>query len=243
MLRKWLKQLGKQAWTRRFLGWVMHRYIQLAMLTGRWTYENKDPLTALEAEGKPIVLAFWHGRLLMMPYSWLGYKTPFYMLISAHRDGEIPAVAIEKVGIHTIRGSSKRGGAGALRALVKTLKSGNAIGFTPDGPQGPRMRVKGGVVAAAQMAGAYIVPVSFAASRQWHAKSWDRFTVPLLFSRGLFRYGDPIEVPRKMDETAFEAKRLEVEEAMIGLSQSLDREMGNPPVDPAPAEDMAKFDA
>ena len=231
-LRHWIKAIGKRKITRQILSRIMCGYVRLTMFTGHWTWDNIEILDQLEQDNKPIILAFWHGRLLLMSATWMGRKSPFRMLISTHRDGDIPAWAIEYMGLGTIRGSSRRGGVSALRTLIRTLKSGCSVGFTPDGPRGPRMRVKGGIITAAQMSGATIVPVSLAAKSMHVMNSWDQLVIPMPFSRGIFKFGTPITVPRKMDSAAFDEKRLELEGVLNDLSVTVDKLMGHYPVEP-----------
>ncbi|MFQ5701220.1 MAG: lysophospholipid acyltransferase family protein [Acidobacteriota bacterium] len=144
--------------------------------------------------GEPYIHAFWHGHLLLMPYSYVG--PGIVILISAHQDGELIARTMRWFGHASARGSSTSGGVSALRAAVRALRGGSDVGITPDGPRGPRHVVQAGVIQAARMGGAPIVPVVFRASRCKVFSSWDRFIVPYPFSRGVFVYGEPVRVPR-----------------------------------------------
>lgn len=175
-----------------------------------------------------MVVAFWHSRLLMMGQTWFG--GPFHMLISQHRDGTLIARTIESFGYSTIAGSTTRGGAGALRAILKVLKGGGTIGITPDGPRGPRQRATMGTINAARLSGAIIVPLTYSA-RGRLLNSWDRFLLPLPFSKGVFLWGEPLEVPRDADG---EACRLELENRLNALMAEADRRTGIGPVEPAP---------
>jgi len=123
-----------------------------------------------------------------------------------------------RFGHESIRGSTTSGGAMALRAAVRALRGGKDVGFTPDGPRGPRHKVQMGVIQAARMSGAPIVPVAFSASRKRVLGSWDGFIVPAPFSRGVFVYGRPIEVPQKTADGGMEAARLTVEQALSEAS-------------------------
>lgn len=141
---------------------------------------------------RPAIYAFWHARLMMMPYArgraWHGY-----MLISEHRDGGLIADAMHLLGVKTVRGSSTRGGARALRAMIRSAREqGASLGITPDGPRGPAEKVKPGVVVLAKRTGLPVIPVCYATSRHWRARSWDRFYVPRPFSRGVIVYGRPV---------------------------------------------------
>lgn len=208
-------------------------YIRLVRYTGRWRIEGEHIPESFRTAGKPFILAFWHGRLLMMPYCWR--RTDLVnMLISGHRDGRLISQTVKHFDIESVVGSTTHGGAQAMRYLIRQMRDGGIVGITPDGPRGPRMRVGEGTVALARLAGAPVIPATFAASRRRIVGSWDRFVVALPFSRGVFLWGDPIEVPRDADGEALEARRLELEEAMNGLTARADAMMGHDAVEPDP---------
>jgi lysophospholipid acyltransferase (LPLAT)-like uncharacterized protein len=123
-----------------------------------------EAVDALYREGRHIVLAFWHAQQLMIPIGYRGAGS--HVLISRHGDGEIIARIIAKFGHEAVRGSSTRGGAGALRALIKLGRSGRDVVVTPDGPKGPRHVAKLGVVQLAKATGLPIVPLAFACSKK-----------------------------------------------------------------------------
>ncbi len=210
-------------------------YIRLVRRTGRWDLRGVETLDRLAAEGRPFIGCFWHGRILMMPYAWRdGRHRDLHMLISSHRDGQLIARTVAPFGIHTVAGSTRKGGAAAFRTILRLLRDGDVICFTPDGPRGPRMRVSPGVVQAARLSGAPIVPITFSAFRAVRMNSWDRFLVPLPFSGGVIRCGAPIEVARETDDGGLEALRRHLEDTLNGLTLEADRHCGRPPVTPAP---------
>jgi lysophospholipid acyltransferase (LPLAT)-like uncharacterized protein len=206
-------------------------YIRLVRWTGRWHIEGEDIPESFRKSGKPFILSFWHGRLLMMPYCWR--RTDLTnMLISGHREGRLISQTVKHFAIESVVGSTGKGGAQATRRLIKLMREGVVVGITPDGPRGPRMRVGQGTIALARISGAPIVPVTYSASRSRILQSWDRFIVALPFSRGVFLWGEPIEVPRDADDALLEAKRLDVERAMNSLTDRADALMGRPCVEP-----------
>lgn len=229
-----LKRILKSDGLRRVLCWLGSLYIRLAYATGRWQVVGGEAARDHWEQNKPFILCFWHGRLLMMPHCWPRNRN-IHMLISQHRDGQIIARTVGHFGIRTVAGSSSRGGAQALRAMVKALKTGDCVGITPDGPRGPRMRATDGAVALARLSGAPIIPATFGTARGRVLRSWDRFLVVWPFGRGVIVWGDPIEVPRdaKMDE--LEAARARVEMALNDITAEADRLTGRDPVAPADA--------
>lgn len=230
----WAKRIGKSEELRGALCWLGSLYIRFVYLTGRWGVINGGHAQALWDQGKPFILAFWHGRILMMPKSWRA-SVPIHMLISQHRDGQLIARTVSHFGIHTVQGSTTRGGSAALRSMLKFLKTGECVGITPDGPKGPRMRASDGIVAVARLSGVPILPATFAASRRTLLSSWDRFALALPFSRGVFVWGDPIMVAKDADEAAMEAARLAVEDSLNAITRDADSRVGRESPEPAEA--------
>lgn len=227
------KTIARSERIRAALCWLGAKYIAFVFRTGRWEFIGREIAERHWNAGLPFILAFWHGRLLLMPHSWPRAK-PIHMLISQHRDGQLIAKTVAHYGIDTVAGSSTRGGSAALRAMLKALKSGESVGITPDGPRGPRGRASAGIVNVARMAGVPIIPVSFSAKRRVVLSSWDRFVVALPFSKGIFVWGRPIEVPRDASEAALEALREEVENRLNAITAAADARMGHPAIEPAP---------
>jgi lysophospholipid acyltransferase (LPLAT)-like uncharacterized protein len=149
------------------------------------------------------------------------------MLISAHRDGRIIADAVAYFGVQTVTGSTRRGGMSALRTMVKALAAGDCIGITPDGPAGPAMVASAGIINVARLARAPIVPVTFAASRRRHMRSWDRMQAALPFSRGVFIWGEPIEIASDLDEAGVERARALVEQRMRDMVAAAEARVGH----------------
>jgi lysophospholipid acyltransferase (LPLAT)-like uncharacterized protein len=210
---------------RRIACWVTHCYIRFVYLTNRWSVEGGEWPRRLTGEGRTFIVAFWHGRLLMMPPAW-HQLTSFHMLISAHRDGRIIAGAMTYFGIDTIAGSTSRGGSSALRAMLKRLKEGGCVGITPDGPRGPPMTVSVGTVNIARLARVPILPLTYATSRRRVLATWDRFHLALPFGHGVYLWGEPIEIAKELDEAGLERARHLVETRMVEMIRDADRRFG-----------------
>lgn len=189
--------------------------------TMRRETRGHEEMDALYRTGGHIILAFWHAQQLMIPVGYRG--TGAQVLISQHGDGEIIARIIARFGHEAVRGSSTRGGAGALRALIKLGRTGKDLVVTPDGPRGPRQVAKLGVVHLAKATGLPIVPLAFACSTRQLVSSWDRFMVPYPFSRGLFLYGKPMFVSDEGDGPSLEADRLVLERELNRLTEEAEQ--------------------
>ena len=219
---RWGRRVLRSDRLRRLLCWVIQLYIRFVYLTNRWSVEGGEIPRQLRDSGQAFILAFWHGRLLMIPMAWQRLA-PMHMLISAHRDGRIIANAVTYFGVNSIAGSTRRGGSSALRLMLKQLAAGDCVGITPDGPRGPAMQASLGVVNVARLARVPIVPVVFATSRRRALRSWDRFHLAKPFGRGVFIWGKPIEVEPDLDEAGAERTRLLVETRMNEMAEEADR--------------------
>ncbi|BDY12708.1 lipoprotein [Hydrogenimonas cancrithermarum] len=176
-------------WTLPPLIWTLMWFLYLTARK-RWHFKGEFP-------DSPVVIAFWHGELLMAPfiYAKLGTSRKLNIMISDHFDGEIVARLTRLLGMKTIRGSSRKGAVKALISAIKAVKEeGEHVGITPDGPRGPRHSVSDGAVVIAQKAGIPIVIVNVRPQTYWQAGSWDRFTVPKPFSAIDFYISEPIDV-------------------------------------------------
>jgi lysophospholipid acyltransferase (LPLAT)-like uncharacterized protein len=229
---RWGRRLLRSSRLRRLLCWVIHLYIRVVYATNRWTVERAEVPHRLRAEGKGFILAFWHGRLLMIPMAWQRLA-PIHMLISAHRDGRLIAEAVTYFDVRSIAGSTRHGGTAALRTMVKRLEAGDCVGITPDGPRGPAMVASSGIVNLARLAGVPIVPIAWATSRRRVLRTWDRFHLPLPCGRGAFLWGEPIEVTADLDAAGVEEVRLLVQSRMNEIAAEADRRVGHSP-SPAP---------
>ena len=224
---------------RRIACWVTHGYIRFVYLTNRWSVEGGERPRRLTREGRSFIVAFWHGRLLMMPLAW-HRLTSFHMLISAHRDGRIIAGAMTYFGIETIAGSTSRGGSSALRAMLKRLKEGGCVGITPDGPRGPEMTVSIGIVNIARLARVPILPLVYATSHRRELATWDRFHLALPFGRGVYLWGEPVEIAGELDEAGLENARGLLETRMVEMAHEADRLVGHQKSLPLVAADTSR---
>lgn len=210
-----LKRLGRTRAAQESLGYLFARYLDLVQATNRFVhepaaiYDEVVPLT-------PFIGALWHGQHFMAPY----LRRPrdrAASLVSRSSDGELNAIALRHLGIRAIRGSGARGrdprakgGATALRAMLRALEDGETMVLTADVPKIAR-RCGEGIITLARISGRPIVPVAVATSRRMEFDSWDRASIGLPFGRGAIVAGGPITVPRDADAEAAEDARLAVE--------------------------------
>jgi lysophospholipid acyltransferase (LPLAT)-like uncharacterized protein len=200
-LRTWLLR-----WILIPLGVVL---LRLHALTLRFHVEGEAPVRAHVEAGGRVLLCSWHQRFYG-GIIWFRRYAPA-IAISLSRDGELIARMVEKLGWTPVRGSSSRGGSAALAGMIEAILGGTVGAHIVDGPRGPARRLKLGLVRIAQRARAPIVCVYVAYARPWEARSWDRFQVPLPFTRVLIRFGRMIEVPETPEPDAFEKLNVDLE--------------------------------
>jgi hypothetical protein len=173
---------------------------------------NKESTDRLRSEGKNLIYAFWHGRQFLLFHNHR--DTGIVIPASESRDGEIQAGILKRFGFDVVRGSSKRKGDRALLGLVDGLRKGKNIALAVDGPRGPIYEVKQGITYLAGKLNKPIVPVSTSAKRFWILeKIWDKYMLPVPFTRGVIVYGEPIVV-QGTQEDELESKRKELTDAL-----------------------------
>lgn len=204
-----------------FIAWaVMLAWSRLV----RIRVEDRSIPDGLRGQGKSVIYAFWHGRqfLLFATHRNSGIVIP----ASESRDGEIQAGVLARFGFGVVRGSSKRKGAQALLGLVDALRSGKNIALAVDGPRGPVYEVKQGITYLAGKLGVPIVPLSMSARRAWIlTRVWDRYMLPVPFTRCVVLYGEPLYV-RSTDPDELERKRVELAAAINATMDRADRMTG-----------------
>jgi len=214
-LPKWHQLLGAQA---------ISMVIKLVSLTIR--YRLKDPHGFMTREDlRQVIFCTWHNRLAlsMKLKSILGHRhyqsAGLAGLVSASRDGAFLSAILHRFGVQSVRGSSSRRGPQALLELATMTERGYDIAITPDGPRGPRYIVQDGVVALAQVTGLPTVPVSCHVNWKIQLKSWDRFQIPLPFSRCKITIGRLTSVPREISEAGRESLRQTLETELRSITQ------------------------
>ncbi|MEM6821889.1 MAG: lysophospholipid acyltransferase family protein [Verrucomicrobiota bacterium] len=168
-----------------WLGPVLASWI-IRAFAATMTFKMHDETGLLEDDSRnPFLFAFWHNRILMMPYLYERYfsKRPLVVMISESRDGEMIANTASRFGIEAARGSSSGRGVKALIQLTRDLiKAGKDAGVTPDGPRGPVYSVQEGIVHLAKSSGLPVIPITYHLRSKWEMKSWDRFQIPKPFT-------------------------------------------------------------
>jgi lysophospholipid acyltransferase (LPLAT)-like uncharacterized protein len=211
-------------WHQRLLAALI--YIGIRCVAGTIRFKLNDRAGLFDGAPKEkIIFAIWHNRLALAAVLYQHYVLRFAPerrmagMVSASRDGGLLARVMEHFGIEPVRGSSSRRGPQALREMVSFAENGLDLAFTPDGPRGPGYVVQEGVISAAQLTGLPIVPVAYHLDRKIRLRSWDRFQIPLPFTRCEVIVGRVLRVPRNVSDAKREALRRQLEAEMKSITR------------------------
>jgi len=196
------------------LGLILGLFVKIYLATLRVSLHVDAALDLRDP--RPWVLCFWHGDQL--PLLCWKRRRPTVALVSHSRDGQMQAIALRVQGLLVERGSSSRGGSGGLRAIVRRLRAGCDAAFAVDGPRGPRFSVAPGASSAADLVVGLLVPMGSAAPHGVTLeRAWDRFRIPLPFSRVAVSLGAPMEPGTEREDLGLGIARASAEaRAMLG---------------------------
>jgi lysophospholipid acyltransferase (LPLAT)-like uncharacterized protein len=204
--------------SQRVVAWLVFLAERLVTASLRCRWRDHSGLTTTPAN-QPVIFCLWHNRLAISMIVHRRHPRKLAALVSASKDGALLAAVLRRFGVEQIRGSSSRRGPQALLELTSRAEHGYDLAVTPDGPKGPRYVVQEGVIALAQLTGLPIIPVTCNTQRKFCLKSWDRFQIPLPFSRCELILNPPILVPREADQAKREERRKELEASLSHSSR------------------------
>jgi lysophospholipid acyltransferase (LPLAT)-like uncharacterized protein len=232
-LKKLLRNVLRSSWLQRAVGFLAAEYLRLVWLTNKFAFDPPDVYAIVEPQ-MPAIFAFWHGQHFMTPFIKTKKSHRGKVLISRHRDGEFNAIAAERLGIGTIRGSGdhgsafhRKGGVGAFKEMVRALEDNYNVALTADVPK--RSRIAGlGIIMLARESGRPIMPFAMTTSRFVRLKNWDRTTINLPFGRGALVGGDIIVVPPDADTETMEKLRAQLEATLNDATRRAYAQIGRP---------------
>lgn len=196
---------------------VFYALINLIGFTTRYEVRGWEYYEKVETEGFAGIHTLWHDCIYLAIYFWK--RRGIVYMTSQSFDGEYIARFLQRFGFGAARGSSTRGGVGAMIEMARILRAKVSVGFTVDGPKGPRRVAKMGAVLLAKKTGQPILPFNVTARRFWQAPSWDGFQVPMPFTHALLEIAEPVYVPVDADDATLEAKLGELQGKMDELNR------------------------
>ena len=212
------KKITKFPFFQSFLAWLVSVYIKFCFHSSSWKVKDFENIKKLVLKKKKIIVCFWHGRLLMSPLCW-NFPHNFYMLISDHSDGKLISKTVSHFQINTIVGSSSKKKISSTKSIISKLKNNEIIGITPDGPRGPKMKIKSSLASLAKVTNATIIPMSISSRFSKILSSWDNFNLVTPFNNFYIIWGKPINYKRKYN---LEKNRLKVENELLRITKLSD---------------------
>lgn len=196
---------------------VFFTLIKFIGKTLRYETEGFENLDKIKAQGQSPIYVFWHNRIFPTTFFFKNQK--IVVMTSQSFDGEYIARFIKRFGYGASRGSSTRGGVGALVEMIRVSKQKIPTAFTIDGPKGPRYVVKSGAGLLAKKTGNPIFPAIIETEKFWEINSWDKLQIPKFFSRVKIVFAEPIYVAKNADEEAIEKSREELQKKLDELTE------------------------
>ncbi len=182
------------------------------------SYANKDGIENLDEQRKNYVMAFWHGSMLPIFFFHRYPKNSVSVLVSKSNDGDRIAALLKKWGYESVRGSSHRGGKEAREEMMEVVQQGHSLYITPDGPTGPRHEMKIGAIRLAQKTGVPLILAGVIIEKKKMLRSWDKFEIPLPFSKVKIQYSEPIHISSTATEEEMNKKLLDIQQQLLALS-------------------------
>lgn len=196
---------------------AFYSLINLIGKTLKYETEGFEHLDKIKQAGKTPIYAFWHNRIFTTTFYFKNQNV--VVMTSQSFDGEYIARFIKRFGFGAARGSSTRGGIGALVEMIRLSKQNISTAFTIDGPKGPLYVAKSGAGLLAKKTGNPIVPVSVGTEKYWEVKSWDRLQIPKPFSRAKIFIAEPFYVEKNADDAEIEKSREELQRKLDELTE------------------------
>ena len=218
-----IKCFSKTSFGQKFIGFLFYIITKISFISIRWECLNEDQKSSIFNVDNQCIFCCWHNKLFLGPHLLPRNRT-INALQSSHSDGMITSVAFKYLGMNVILGSSMKGGMQAFRKMIKCIQNGESIAITPDGPKGPKETVKEGIIKLAQITGAPIVPLVWTTKKFKLIDSWDNFVIPFPFSKGIYTFGKPIYVDKKITKKKFEVSRLVVENEIKRLTKLINND-------------------
>ncbi len=204
-------------------------FLELVWRTARKRIIGAERLEHLLAEHGAVIPVFWHQHLLicarfLVDGSISGLKPGF--MISPSVDGEAPTMLARLYGAHVVRGSGSYTGVRAVRGVHQAIaKELISSAITPDGPRGPRFKMKPGAVFAAQISRKPVVPIAYAAKPARLLKTWDKFVIPFPFAKIRIAIGEPYFPERRLDDEQMESAQRELEIRLLEVFKEAKRHL------------------
>ncbi|MHA1523328.1 MAG: lysophospholipid acyltransferase family protein [Alphaproteobacteria bacterium] len=204
-------------------------YLRLVYITSRWDLHGEAKRVAFLETGEAYFILMWHARIAMMASFWNTKRWPLAAVASRHRDGQVVTRVMAAYGIKGLEVSSKLRSSAHVKAILRAVGANMGVVITPDGPRGPARTLKRSTIQIAKLSGARLTLATYAVKRRIRLKSWDNFTIPLPFNRGVVLWDRGLAVPKSLSNAQAADLRHQIETRLNDLTDRADRLMGHEP--------------
>ena len=219
-----IKRFSKTHIGQKLIGFLFYSITSLISRSIRWEYLIENEKSNIFNSNEEYIFCCWHNKLFLGPHL-LPRNRIINALQSSHSDGMVTSLAFKYLGMNVILGSSKKGGMQAFRKMVKCIKSGESVAITPDGPKGPKEKVKEGIIKLAQITETSIIPLVWTTNKFKLINSWDNFVIPYPFSKGVYSFGKPIYIKKQINEYELETARQNLENEIKRLTKEVENKL------------------
>lgn len=219
-----LRQRVTLALVSRVANWVL----RAIYVTCKFEIRGQEHIAERINDSGQLLLAIWHESMSLTASQMK--DTGLHALTSYSYDGEMAAQILKRLGMHCVRGSDSHGSHEAVSELTRAVNLVKIVGFTIDGPRGPRRKAKPGIAVVSARTQVPVSPGAFTVTPSFRLKSWDRFPFPLPFSKVLCAYGPPIPPPASTSEEDVEKTRLHIERELNELHHAIEKDAGVDPL-------------
>ena len=219
-----IKRFSKTHIGQKLIGFLFYSITSLISRSIRWEYLVENKKSNIFNSNEEYIFCCWHNKLFLGPHL-LPRNRIINALQSSHSDGMVTSLAFKYLGMNVILGSSKKGGMQAFRKMVKCIKLGESVAITPDGPKGPKEKVKEGIIKLAQITETSIIPLVWTTNKFKLINSWDNFVIPYPFSKGVYSFGKPIYIKKQINEYELETARQNLENEIKRLTKEVENKL------------------
>ena len=219
-----IKRFSKTHIGQKLIGFLFYSITSLISRSIRWEYLVENKKSNIFNSNEEYIFCCWHNKLFLGPHL-LPRNRIINALQSSHSDGMVTSLAFKYLGMNVILGSSKKGGMQAFRKMVKCIKLGESVAITPDGPKGPKEKVKEGIIKLAQITETSIIPLVWTTNKFKLINSWDNFVIPYPFSKGVYSFGKPIYVKKQINKYELETARQNLENEIKRLTKQVENKL------------------
>ena len=185
-----LKRLSKNNFFLNLFANLVFLSLWIIKSTSNWKGVNEQIIEKELTKKKTLIVLIWHHQLMGSTFSWK-FKPKLRPIATSHRDGQLSTLVQKKFGLDPLL-RKKDNPTFLIKNISKAVQNGDCIYITPDAPHGPPKKINTNIFKLCQKFDLNIAILSFHTNRYFRINSWDKLKIPLLFSKGIYLWGNEI---------------------------------------------------